>query len=147
MPNVDQLIARLHPQLVQLCELLNGPRHLFSTLKVQDVPQTAGLYVIYSEQPIQTLYVGKALTRGEPSAWGQPDGLCFRIMKNHLGYHGDDNFFRYLMDELQLSSKGDVRDHIRKRGSVHWIEVNDLRQLFFLEHLAIAVTSPRLNRG
>jgi hypothetical protein len=147
MSDVDQLIARLHPQLVQLSGLLNSPRHLFSTLKERDVPQTAGLYVIYSEQPVATLYVGKARTRTEASAWGQPDGLCFRIMKNHLGYQGDDNFFCYLADELQLSSKGEVRDHIRKHCSVSWIEIGDIRQLFFLEHLAIAAMWPRLNRG
>jgi hypothetical protein len=147
MSDVDQLIARLHPQLAQLSELLNSPRHHFSTLKERDVPQTRGSYVIYCEQPVETLYVGKARTRTVASAWGQPDGLCFRIMKNHLGHQGDDNFFRYLMDELQLSSKGDVRDHIRKHCSVNWIEIDDLRQLFLLEHLAIAAMLPRLNRG
>jgi len=147
MPNIDPIIGRLREPLFDLAGLLEGPRLRFSSLREKDVPENAGLYVIYKEEPFEALYVGKARRRDEPSNWGQPDGLCFRIMKNHLAYQGNDNFIRHLMGETKLPSKADVRDYVRKNCSVHWLEVADERRLFILEHLAIAAVQPRLNRG
>ena len=106
-----------------------------------------GLYVIYREDPPEVIYVGLAKRRKKPSSWGQPDGLRFRIMKNHLAYQGDDNFVRYIMEEFGYVSRGDARAHIRGECSVHWLEVDDPQRLFVLEHLAIAALRPRYNRG
>jgi len=68
-------------------------------------------------------------------------------MKNHLGYQGNDNFFRYLQEEFQLATKNDVRTYLKNHCSVCWLEVSDPRRLLFLEHLAIAALQPRFNRG
>ena len=87
--------------------------------------------------PLEALYVGQSGNRG----------LLFRIMKNHLAYQGDDNFIRYLKEELNLPSRSEVRDYIKMNCSVHWAKVADEKRLTMLEHLAIAVFQPRLNRG
>ena len=147
MSQRDVLIRNLEPYLVDLAGLLDSSRHRFSLLTAKDVPEKAGLYVIYCEEPFETFYVGKANRRKKPSLSGQPDALQFRIMKNHLGYQGDDNFFRYLKEEFQLATKNDVRTYIRNRCSVCWLEVGDPRRLLFLEHLAIAALQPRFNKG
>jgi hypothetical protein len=68
-------------------------------------------------------------------------------MKNHLAYKGDDNFVRYLMTETGLTSRSEARARIRASCSVQWIEVDDLKRLWALEHLAIAAMRPALNRG
>lgn len=47
----------------------------------------------------------------------------------------------------QLQPRNEVRAFIKSRCSVQWLEVTDLRKLFVLEHLAIAVLAPRFNRG
>jgi len=111
------------------------------------VPETAGLYVIYQEEPFEIFYTGKAKTRDGPSRGGVRDGLRFRIMGNHLAYRGDDNFVKYLGDAFGLGSRAEIRAFVQRRCSVHWIEIPDLRKLFVLEHLAIAALAPRFNRG
>jgi excinuclease UvrABC nuclease subunit len=131
----DDLLRVLDPDLGALVGLFDSPRHPFSSLAETDVPDTAGLYVIYRDDPAETLYVGKA------------SDLRFRIMKNHLAYRGDDNFVRYLMQDVALSSKSDARTYIRKLCSVHWLEVHDSQRLAYLEHLAIAATRARFNKG
>jgi hypothetical protein len=68
-------------------------------------------------------------------------------MENHLAYRGDDNFVRYVGDAFGLQSRTDVRAFIKSRCSVQWLEVPDLRKLFVLENLLIAVLAPRFNRG
>ena len=78
---------------------------------------------------------------------GKARNLRFRIVKNHLAYQGDDNFVRYLMREIALTSRSEARAHIRKLCSIHWVEVDDPQRLFILEHLAIAATRARFNKG
>lgn len=129
----------------ELAKLLASPRRRFSALPEADVPCTAGLYVIYSEDPLETIYVGKASLKNKPR--NRVDGLCFRIMKNHLAYQGDDNFVQYIVGWRGFVSRVEARGYIRASCSVHWIEVEDPRRLFRLEHLAIAALNPRLNRG
>jgi excinuclease UvrABC nuclease subunit len=143
----DDLVRNLGVYLDELAALLESPRKRFSSLAEKDVPETAGLYIIYSEEAFEVFYAGKANKRKKPSAWGQPDGLRFRIMKNHLAYQGNDNFVKYVMEEFGLASRSDARNFIRKECSVHWLEVDDEQRLFVLEHLAIAALRPRFNRG
>lgn len=143
----DDLIRGLSYFLDELTALVNSPRKRFSTLAPKDVPETAGLYVIYREEPIEVFYVGIARQRKKPSAWGQPDGLQFRIMKNHLAYQGSDNFVKYVGEEFRLPSPSDVRAFIKRECSVHWLEIDDEPRLFVLEHLAIATLRPRFNKG
>ncbi|MBZ5671926.1 MAG: hypothetical protein LAO04_19640 [Acidobacteriia bacterium] len=147
MSTYDDLVVRLSTYLADLANLLDSSRRRFSSLAETDVSESAGLYVIYWEEPLETFYVGKANRRKSPSAWGQPDGLRFRIMKNHLAYKGNDNFVRYIKEEFRLASQPAARDYIRTHCSVHWLEVDDPERLFVLEHLAIAATRPRFNRG
>jgi hypothetical protein len=51
------------------------------------------------------------------------------------------------MEEFGLTSKLEARSFIRTHCSIHWLEIDDPRRLFFLEHLAIAATQPRLTKG
>ena len=132
----EDLLRRLEVYLDDLLVLLSSPRHRFSSLAEKDVPKASGLYVIYQENPMETLYAGKS-----------QKSLRFRIMRNHLAYQGNDNLVRYLMKEIGGASRLEVRTHILKLCSVHWIKVDDPERLFCLEHLAIAVTRPRFNKG
>ena len=143
----DELLRKLGPAVDELAAFLALPRRKFSSLSKDEVPETAGLYVIYQEESLEVFYAGKAKTREAPSLWGVSDGLRFRIMENHLAYRGDDNFVKYVREAFGLQSRADVRAFIKIRCSVQWLEVPDLRNLFVLEHLAIAVLPPRLNRG
>jgi len=131
----DDLLRVLDGDLGELVTLFNLPRHPFSSLAERDVPDTPGLYVIYRDEPTVTLYVGKARN------------LRFRIMKNHLAYQGDDNFVRYLMQEIAITSRSQARSYIKKLCSVHWVEVDDAQRLIHLEHLAIAAIRARFNKG
>lgn len=83
-----------------LTKLLVSKRRKFSTLKDSDVPCRAGLYIIYTEEPLEAIYVGKASVKNK--ALGTADGLCFRVMKNHLAYQGDDNFVNTSSDGAGL---------------------------------------------
>jgi hypothetical protein len=149
-PNSDmreELLRKLGPALDELAVLLASPRQRFSALLKDRVPQSAGLYVIYQDDPFEVFYAGKAKTREEPSAWNVSDGLRFRIMENHLAYRGDDNFVKYVGEAFGLKSRAAIRTFIQRRCSVQWMEVPDVRKLFLLEHLAIAALDPRFNRG
>lgn len=143
----DDLVRNLANSLDELTTLLNSPRKRFSSLAQKDVPETAGLYIIYREEPFEVFYAGIARQRKKASAWGQPDGLQFRIMKNHLAYQGSDNFVKYVGEEFGLLSSPDVRIFVKRECSVHWLEIDDGRRLFVLEHLAIAALRPRFNSG
>ncbi len=143
----EELVRKLAPVLDVVARLLASPRRRFSSLSKYEVPETAGLYVIYQEEPFEVFYAGKAKTREASSARGVSDGLRFRIMENHLAYRGDDNFVKYVGEAFSLTSRLAIRAFIQRRCSVHWIEVPELRKLFVLEHLAIAALDPRFNRG
>jgi len=147
MYNTDALAQRIRPLLDQIAQLLSAPRRPFKSLRERDVPESGGLYAIYTEAPLEIIYLGKANRRLKPSAWGQPDGLRFRIMKNHLAYQGNDNFIRYLMENQGFTTRSEARTYVRANCSVQWIEVDDPGHLTLLEHLAIAATQPRFNRG
>jgi hypothetical protein len=133
--------------LEEIVKLVGSPRHRFSTLRKDAVPETAGLYVLYKEEPLEVLYVGIARMRASVSLSGVSDGLRFRIMENHLAYRGDDNFVKYVGNEFRLTSRAEIRAFLQRQCSVHWMEVPDLRRLTRLEHLAIAALEPKLNRG
>ena len=147
MYNTDALLQRLRPLLDQIAQLLSAPRRPFKSLRERDVPESGGLYAIYTEAPLEIIYLGKANRRLKPSARGQPDGLCFRIMKNHLAYQGNDNFIHYLMEYLGFTARSEARAYVRANCSVQWLELDDPGHLTLLEHLAIATTQPRFNRG
>jgi len=128
-----------------LAGLAVSARYRFTTLKKSEVPETAGLYVLYKEEPLEVFYVGKATVRGKPSK--NCDGLRFRIMENHLGRRGDDNFVKYIREQFECSTREEACRYIHNECSVSWMEVNDPHKLFVLEHLAIAAMRPRFNRG
>jgi hypothetical protein len=141
----EQLRLSVEPLLCELLTLANSPRHRFKDLSKHQTPNLAGLYILYQEEPLDILYVGKALLKGKSST--ACDGLRFRIMENHLGKRGDDNFVRYIQQHFKLSSRPEACEHIARECSVSWIEVSDARKLFLLEHFAIAAFQPKLNRG
>ena len=147
MYNTDALLQRLRPLFDQIAQLLSAPRRPFNSLREGDVPESGGLYAIYTEAPLEIIYLGKANRRLKASVSGQPDGLCFRIMKNHLAYQGNDNFIRYVMEHQGFAARSEARAYVRANCSVQWLEVDDPVYLTFLEHLAIAATQPRYNRG
>jgi hypothetical protein len=126
IPNADlreELGRKLGPGLDELAALVASPRHRFSTLRKDQVPQTAGLYIIYCEGPFEMFYVGRADVRGKAAGPSICDGLRFRIMENHLAYRGDDNFVKYIRKEFGLGSRAEAREHIKSKCSVHWMEV------------------------
>ncbi len=131
----------------EIAALIASPRHGFSELRKDEVPETAGLYVIYCEEPFEVFYVGIARTRLTPSAFGVSNGQRFRIMENHLAYRGDDNFVKYVGEAFGLASRAEVRAFLQRNCSVQWLEIVDLRRLVYLEHLATAALEPRFNRG
>jgi hypothetical protein len=143
----ESLAHKIAPLLDDLARTIASSRRHFSSLSKTDVPETAGLYVIYQEEPFEVFYAGIAKTRKAPSSWGVSDGLRFRIMENHLAYRGDDNFVKYVGQAFGLTSRPDIRAFIQRRCSVQWMEVPDLRKLCLMEHLAIAALDPRFNRG
>ena len=108
----DELVRKLGPVLDDVAALVTLPRRPFSSLTKNEVPGTAGLYVIYQEEPFEIFYAGKAKTRETPPAWGTSDGLRFRIMENHLAYRGDDNFVKYVAEAFGLKSRAEVRAFI-----------------------------------
>ena len=143
----EDLAQKIAPLVDDLACVLALQRLRFSSLSKSDVPQTAGICVIYREEPFEVFYVGIAKTRKEPSSWGVCDGLRFRIMENHLAYRGDDNFVKYVGEAFGLKSRAERRAFIQRECSVQWMEVPDLRKLCLLEHLAIAALDPRFNRA
>jgi hypothetical protein len=133
--NRDVLVRNIQAYFDELAGLLDSPRKRFSSLAEKHVPETPGLYVIYREEPFEFFYAGTTTD------------LRFRIVKNHLAYHGDDNLVQYIMKDFGLASCSDARNFIRKECSVHWLELGDQQRLFYLEHLAIAALRPRFNKG
>jgi|SRR5450759_1639209 len=79
----EDLVRKLGPAIDDLTVLLALPRRRFSTLAKGEVPETAGLYVIYQEEPFEVFYVGKAKTREGPSRSGVSDGLPRRSAQSH----------------------------------------------------------------
>ena len=67
--------------------------------------------------------------------------------KNHLAYQGNDNFIRYVMDDQGFTARSEARAYVLAKCSVQWLELDDPVDVTFLEHLAIAPTQPRYNRG
>jgi hypothetical protein len=141
----NKVTTQLQPLLDRILLLAASPRNPFARLLENEVPQSAGVYVIYQEESLEVLYVGKACAIGKPA--NKPDGLRFRIMENHLGKQGSDNFVKYVAEQLGSSGRTAAVRYIRERCSASWIEVRDPRTLFLLEHLAIAAFQPKLNRG
>lgn len=141
----EQILNRLNPLLEQVVILADCPRRQLVRLRDEDVPNASGLYVIFHDRPSTILYVGKASTKGKSPS--KSDGLRFRIMKNHLGKLGDDNFVRYIHKHFALASLQEAKSFIREQCSVTWLVVDDLQKLFLLEHFAIAALHPVLNRG
>ena len=90
----EELADRVRKSVEQLDKelqrLLAQPRHLFSALAEMEVLETIGLYLIY-DKPGLPIYAGKATDTTKKSS-RNPSGLRFRIMHNHLGKVGDDNF-------------------------------------------------------
>jgi hypothetical protein len=76
---------------------------------------------------------------------GKPSGLRFRIMYNHLGRAGSDNFLRYLREEKELDRKR-AAEYVRQKYGCQWTEVATARDALRLEHFAIAALPPRFNR-
>lgn len=143
----EELRRSVEASLEEIAELIASPRHLFSVLRKDAVPETAGLCVIYCEEPFEVFYVGIARTHKNRPTWKVSDGLRFRIMENHLAHRGNDNFVKYVGEAFGLASRSEVRAFVQRRCSVQWIEIADSRKLAKLEHLAIAALEPRFNRG
>lgn len=132
----------LRQETQELRRLLARPIYHFSTLRETEVPESMGVYILYDHGV--PAYVGKA-EKVEIKASGKPSGLCFRIMHNHLGRAGSDNFLKYLGEELGVDRK-QAAQYVRQNCECQWIEVDTAREALLLEHFAIAVLNPRFNR-
>ena len=56
MSRRDELVRGLESYLDELGSFVESPRRRFSTLAELEVPESAGLYVIYREEPFEVLY-------------------------------------------------------------------------------------------
>jgi len=130
-----QLMPRIEALWGDLAALALSTRHRFSALQKSQVPETPGAYTIYEEETQYILYVG------------QTDNLRFRIMENHLCKRGESTFVKSVQQHRGFATRSEACDHIRKQCSVAWLEIGDARKLMLLEHFAIAVMQPSLNRG
>ena len=128
----------------QLNILLASPKRSFTGLKDSDVPPRKGLYLIYDDRTAPPVYIGIA-KKTKINKSGKPPGLQFRIMQNHLGKKGTDNFLEYLAEELQGDKKLAV-EYVRNHCSCVWLEMDNDKEITILEHYAIALLNPRFNR-
>ena len=132
----------LRQEIQELRRLLARPIYHLSTLCETEVPESMGVYILHNHGV--PAYVGKA-KKVENKASGKPSGLRFRIMHNHLGRVGSDNFLRYLGEELGVDRK-QAAQYVRRNCECQWIEVGTAREALLLEHFAIAVLNPHFNR-
>jgi hypothetical protein len=130
----------------RLNKLISQPRHRLGILHENEVPENNGVYLIYEDKSMVPIYIGATSKAIERKPSGQPSGLRFRIMRNHMRIHGADNVRKYLASELRRDEKQAIQ-YLKDHCSCQWLEDNDLREVFLLEHFAIAVFNPRLNRG
>lgn len=133
----------LRKETQELRRLLAQPIHHLSTMCETEVPELMGVYILYDHGA--PVYVGKAV-KAESKGTGKPSGLRFRIMHNHLGRAGSDNFLRYLGEELGVDGK-QAAQYVKRNCGCQWMEVGTPREALLLEHFAISVLSPRFNRA
>ena len=129
-----------------LLGLLSQPRRLLASLAADEVPEENGVYLICEDKSVGPIYIGVTTKPVEEKPSGKPSGLRFRIMENHRGKVGEDNFLRVLSDELGAGKRQAV-EYVKEHCSCQWLVVEDTRERFLLEHFAIAVLDPRLNKG
>jgi hypothetical protein len=141
----EQARQSLEQKTSKFKELLSQSCYHFETLRETDVPETIGVYIIYDHRSSLPIYVGKA-QQVETKQSGKPTGLRFRIMHNHLGRAGDDSFLRHLARHLGVDKKQAVQ-YVKHHCSCQWMELEGPREAFLLEHLAIGLLDPCLNRG
>lgn len=134
----------LRQKTQELQGLLARPVHHLGTLREAEVPEAMGVYILYDRLSRVPIYVGKAV-KVETKASGKPSGLRFRIMYNHLGRAGSDNFLKYLSEELGADRRQSAQ-YVKHNCECQWIEVETSRKALLLEHFAIAVLNPRFNR-
>ena len=137
--NAQGLIGQ---QTHKLQGLLGLPVRHLSTLHETEVPESMGVYILYDRGV--PAYVGKAQRVGHKLS-GKPSGLRFRIMHNHLGRAGSDNFLKYLGENLGVDRR-QVVQYVKQNCECQWAEVSTAREALLLEHFAIAVLDPRFNR-
>ena len=140
----DQVRKSVEQPDREVRRLLSQPRRLFSALAEKEVPEAIGVYLIYDKSGLP-IYAGKATDIAQKSS-GKPSGLRFRIMHNHLNKAGSDNFLKYLAEDLRVERKL-AAQHVKDYCSCQWLSLDTKHEAFLLEHFAIAVLNPRLNRG
>ncbi|AGG07384.1 hypothetical protein btf_275 [Dehalococcoides mccartyi BTF08] len=149
MTLADEFIKRYGDRVNTLNDrltiLLSTSRNQFGHLTEANVPERGGVYFIYEDCSVDPIYVGIAKQAGSKVS-GEPSGLRFRIMRNHLGKRGTDNFLKYLTNEFQ-GDKQLAIDYVRNHCSCSWLVLEDEKEIQFLEHYSIAVLNPRLNRA
>jgi hypothetical protein len=140
----ELLIKQIKGLKDQLLMLLNKSQNVFRTLSEADVPEGIGVYLIYEDKTEHPIYVG--MSKENKPKLREPTGLRFRIMRNHLGRRGTDNFLGYLAEELR-GDRSSAVDYVRNHCSCCWLELNSPREAMLLEHFSIAVLDPRFNRS
>ena len=109
--------------------LLSSP---ILTFTKSEVPRVPGLYVIYDDKP-SINYVGKT------------NNLRRRILGNHRSGNTRGSAFRKaLMVDKGFRNENEVSDFIRTSCTFQFLPVDE--GLSAVEHFAIAVLNPKLNR-
>jgi len=102
--------------------------------KGKQLPQEAGIYVLYEDREVA--YVG--MTKGS---------LRRRIYKNHFrGSKRNSAFRKTLMREKRFRAKNSVRKYMLNHMEVAWKEMGS-EEAETLEHFMIAVLNPVYNGG
>ena len=102
--------------------------------KGKQLPQEAGIYVLYEDGEVA--YVG--ITKGS---------LRRRIYKNHFrGSKRNSAFRKTLMRQKRFRAKNPVRKYMLNHMEVAWKKM-DSEEAEILEHFMIAVLNPAYNGG
>ncbi len=115
----------------QLEKLVSSESYQFQSVERKQIPKQPGIYVIFNKSK-ELLYIG------------QSKNLQRRLIDDHLQNDKIGSAFRRnLSDALKLSSEKEITAHIRNNCYFKYMALDNPKNL---EHFAIAVLTPKLNR-
>lgn len=114
--------------------LVNSDKYEFSDLQSITIPTKPGLYAIYDSSGEHLLYIGESRS------------LRRRLLSDHLkGDKIGSSFRRNISQWLDVSEEVEISDYISHNCQFQFFQC-DLKEAKRLEHFAIAVLEPILNK-
>jgi hypothetical protein len=120
----------------QLSELLDAPVVEFGTGGTTELPRSGGVYRISerSAGAMRTIYVGKS------------KNLKRRIHGDHLlGDRVTSTLKRKLIRETSCENEADVKQYLKDKCVVQFVEIDDVAARTGFEHFAVAILRPAFN--